>query len=260
MTILKNKSTRALILIMIALVLIGLVVAKAYYGNIKKSIDPRITEARKLYSKYDAYAMEGNYFNVFSLLDSIENIYKATKHYENSFELGVLYNNRAAVCLTIFMFADSIPHQLNPYKELTSDSILMLAQLNVQKAILQYNIWSALYSNKTSEEIKVTIQEEFITGLEEYDEEIKTKFIESRVKDIEDALAENNRRLSVCYTNLGVVFRKKEMYKEAVEHYNKALELWDRNLNAENNMNALLGRPLKKRNFIQRLFPPERDQ
>lgn len=260
MNIFKNKSTRAVILVMIALVIIGMLIAKAYYGNIKKSIDPRVAEARILYAKYDAYAMEGNFYKVFPLLDSIENIYKKTTHYQNSFELGVLYNNRAAAFLTLLMYSDSIPIQYNPYSKLSSDSILKLAELNAQKAISQYSIWSTLFSGKTAEEIFKAIQPDFIVGFEEYDDETKTKFINSRVKDIEDALAENNRRLSVCYTNLGVVFRKKELYKEAVEQYNKALELWDRNLNAENNMNKLLGRPLKKRNFIQRLFPPPKDE
>lgn len=260
MTISINKSTRALILIMTALVLIGFFIAKAYYGKIKKTSDPRVTEARLLYAKYDKYAMEGDFYKVFSLIDSIEKIYKTTFHYQNSFELGVLYNNKAAAFLTLSMYADSIPKQYNPYSTLSSDSILILAELHVQKAILQYSIWSSLFSGKTSEEIFSAIQQDFIVGFEEYDEVTMTKFIKSRVNEIEGALAENDRRLSVCYTNLGVVFRKKGLYKEAVVHYKKALELWDRNLDAENNMNVLLDRPIKKRNFIQRLFPPPKDQ
>jgi hypothetical protein len=48
------------------------------------------------------------------------------------------------------------------------------------------------------------------------------------------------------------------MYDSAAFYYNNAIELWDRNLTAENNLNILLNRPQKKRNLIQTLFPPEK--
>ena len=73
------------------------------------------------------------------------------------------------------------------------------------------------------------------------------------------ALKETDRRLSVCYTNLGVIERTRGNYQEAIMNYEKALNLWDRNLEAENNLNRLLGRPIKKRNLLQKLFPPDRE-
>ncbi len=254
-----NSSTRALVLIMIALVVIGILIAKSYYGNINKSIDPRVAMARTLYAKYDTYAQEGNYYKVFALLDSIEDIYRDTKHYENSFELGVMYNNRAAALLTISMFADSIPVSKNLYSGVSADSLVRLAEINVLNAISVYDNWLTEFSGKSFEQICEIIEPEFMDGLENIDQDLRAMYLEARVREIEKAIQENDRRLSVCYTNLGIVFRQKEQYKEAVEQYKKALELWDRNLNAENNINLLLGRPLKKRNFIQKLFPPERD-
>lgn len=255
----QNSSTRALVLIMIALVVIGILIARSYYGNINKSIDPRVAEARTLYAKYNSYAQEGNYYRVFALLDSIENIYRDIKHYEGSFELGVMYNNRAAALLTISMFADSIPVRKNPYSDLSSDSIICLAEINILNAISVYDNWLTEFSWKSHEQIAEIVKPQFMEGLENVDLDLRIKYLEARVGEIEKAMIENDRRLSVCYTNLGIVFRQREQYKEAVEQYEKALELWDRNLNAENNINLLLGRPLKKRNFIQKLFPPERD-
>lgn len=254
-----TSSLRALILIMIALVITGILIARFYYGNINKSIDPRVVKARELYAKYDSYAQEGNYYKVFALLDSIEYIYRATKHYESSFELGVLDNNRAAALLTISMFADSIPTEYNPYSYLTIDSLVTLAETNVLKAISAYNNLATDFSGKSQEQISEIIEQQFLDGLANIDTDIKVKYLEARAKDIEKAVLENNRRLSVCYTNLGIVFRQREQYKQAAEQYKKALELWDRNLNAENNLNRLLGKPLVKRNFIQKLFPPEKD-
>ena len=254
-----NNSTRAIILIMIALVVIGILIARSYYGNINKSIDPRVAEARVLYARYDSYAQEGNYYRVFALLDSIEDIYKNTKHYEGSFELGVMYNNRAAALLTISMFADSIPSRQNPYSGLSADSLITLAEVNVLKAISVYDNWLTEFSGKSFEQICEIIKSQFMDGLENITPDLRTKYLEARAREIEKAIIENNRRLSVCYNNLGIIFRQREQYKEAIEQYEKAVELWDRNLNAENNINLLLGRPIKKRNFIQKLFPPERN-
>lgn len=255
-----NNSTKALVLIMIALVSIGMLIAWSYYRNIDRSIDPRVVKARELYAKYDIYAQEGNYYKVFALLDSIESIYSATKHYEGSFELGVLYNNRAAALLTITMSADSIPMKYNPYANSKADSIVTFAEINVLKAISIYDNWLIGYTGKSREQICEIIESEFMEGLENISPDLETKYLLARAKDIEKAISENDRRLSVCYTNLGIVFRQREQYKEAVEQYEKALELWDRNLNAENNINLLLGRPLKKRNIIQKIFPPDRDK
>jgi len=254
-----NSSTRALVLIMIVLVVIGILIARSYYGNINRSIDPRVAEARALYARYDSYAQEGNYYSVFALLDSIEDIYRDTKHYENSFELGVMYNNRAAALLTISMFEDSIPARKNPYSGLSADSLVTLAEINALNAISVYDNWLTEFSGKSFEQICKIIEPQFMDGLENVSPDLRTKYLEARAREIEKAIIENDRRLSVCYTNLGIVFRQRERYKEAVEQYEKALELWDRNLNAENNINLLLGKPLKKRNIIQKLFPPERD-
>ena len=56
-----SSSLRALILIMIVLVITGILIAKFYYGNINKSIDPRVVKARELYAEYNNYAQDGNY-------------------------------------------------------------------------------------------------------------------------------------------------------------------------------------------------------
>ena len=89
---------------------------------------------------------------------------------------------------------------------------------------------------------------------------ILVNFIKKRITEITEAQTETKRRLSVSYTNLGLVYRQQLKYEDAVLSYQKAIENWDRNLTAENNLNKLLGRPEKKRNLIQKLFPPERAQ
>ncbi len=244
---------------MLIVVVAGVLVARSYYGNLNRSVDPRIRQARELYEQYDSYARLGDYHRIFSLLDSIATIYKSTAHYTEAFELGVLHNNRAAALLTIALYRDSIPQSANPYYELETDSVVALAEKQIRKAIALYDRWDEVFSGKSDEEIRVMIESVFRQGLEQTEPALADKYLKRRVSEISEAVVENQRRLSVCYTNLGLVYRTRGEYPEAVAHYEKAMTLWDRNLDAENNLNKLLNRPIKKRNFIQRMFPPSKD-
>ena len=255
-----RHSIGRVVMVMVVVVIIGVVIAWTYYSNANRSVDPRIVHARELYSQYDSYAQTGDYYAIFTLLDSVEHIYNSTAHYRGSFELGVLNNNRAAAFLTIALYRDSIPLAADPLPELTTDSMVILAETLVNKAINTYELWMAKFDGKSGSQIREYIESEFLQGLNLSDLKLKEKYLDSRVKEIESALQEHNRRLSVCYTNLGLVYRYKGNYKEAVVQYNKALVLWDRNLDAENNLNKLLNRPIKKRNIIQKMFPPKRDE
>jgi hypothetical protein len=118
--------------------------------------------------------------------------------------------------------------------------------------------WNALYKNVDDEDIQSFINNEFFQGLDEFTISEKEKYLQTRVNDIRIAKTENSRRLSVAYTNLGMVKRYQQQYDSAAIFYNKAIELWDRNLTAENNLNILFNKPLRKRTFIQKLFPPEK--
>jgi len=253
---LSIRNKRALILAMIALSFIVLVFSYFYYKGINASKDPRVKEARELYEKYNKYAAQNDFVNVFALLDSVESIYKGIEHYSESFEVGVLYNNRAAVYLTMAIY-DYKPEQ---FSLLSKDTLLKLAQGSVFESIAIYENWLNKYSDKSKEQIKELIRDDFLEGLEYYTDKADRKYIENRIKEIETAQYETERRLSVAYTNLGITYRHLEDYENAINNYQKAIELWDQNLNAENNLNILLGKPLKKRNLIQKLFPPKRNE
>ncbi len=244
---------------MLIVAVAGILFARSYYGNRNRSVDPRIVPARELYEGYNEYARTGDYSQVFALLDTIGQLYLSIPHYRSSFELGVLENNRAAALLSIALYRDSIPESRNPLNGLTSDTLVQMASFHIHKAIGLYNQWNAAFSGLNRDEIRVLIYPEFVRGLEQSDPALREKYLETRTKEIEEALAENPRRLSVCYTNLGLVYRYQGDYMEAAEQYKKAIELWDRNLDAENNLNKLLNKPVRKRNFIQRMFPPPKD-
>ena len=254
MSFLKQNNKRAFILVMFALSFIVITFSYFYYNNINSSKDPRVKFARELYEKYNNYAVQNDFENVFALLDSVEFIYKSVDHFSESFEVGVLYNNRAAAYLTMAIY-ESKPEA---FMLLSKDSLLNLAQESVQTSIIIYENWLTKYNDKNLEQIEQILQKDYWFGIENYSKEEKEKFIKSRIQEIEAAQYETERRLSVAYTNLGITHRHLEQYENAINSYQKAIELWDQNLTAENNLNILLGKPLKKRNLFQKLFPPER--
>lgn len=254
-----NHSKKSLILIMGTIVIIGLAAAKLYYNHVNNSIDPRIVEARELYGKYDSYAEKNDFKAIFLLLDSVEHIYRSVEHYKSSYELGVLYNNRSAAYLAMAIFHDDRSLSLDGENILTKDTLLLLSKEAALKSISIYTNWLDLFSNQNEEKIHQLILANFATGFTEFDTKDIERFKNNRIKEIKQAQLETPRRLSVAYTNLGIVMRHRENYQQAIENYKKAIELWDQNLAAENSLNALLGQPQKKRNFIEKLLPPSKD-
>lgn len=251
---------RALILLMGALVLIGLGIASLYYDAQNNKVDPRVIEARKLYKKYDEYAGQNNFNAVLLLLDSVEEVYKKFAHYQHAYEIAVLDNNRAAAWLTMAIHSESQSISLDGVTILTQDSLLERSKFHVQNAIATYKNWFNKYGAMNRSAIKQAIESFFFEGLSEYDESKKHDYLENRLDEMQAAQLENKRRLSVALTNYGIIMRHEQKYKEAILLYKEALELWERNLAAKNNMNILMGKPIEKRNFIQKMFPPEKDE
>lgn len=254
----QNNSKRTLMFFMGVLVLIGFGIAKLYYSYQDKGIDPRILEARKMYAHYDTYAQNNEYSNVFSLLDSIENIYALIPHYSNSYEVGVLYNNRAAAYISMAIYHDENSISLDGITTLNKDTLLYLAERAANKSILLYSNWLLEYEKFTEQELNKHIKNDFLSTLTIYNKKEQNHFIKTRIKEIKEAQLETPRRLSVAYTNLGLIKRHNEDYEAAVANYKIAIELWDRNLAAQNNLNMLLGLPMKKQRFIDKMLPPDK--
>ena len=247
----RKKAKRTLVLGMGVLVLFVVFFSKWYYSNLNATVDPRIVPARELYEKYNSYT-ENNYLDsVFYLMDTIEAIYTSVDHYKEAFELGVLDNNRSAAWLTIALYSE--------YRDSTEkDSLVCLANNALLKSISLYEKWEDDYAELSQTVIQEKIKPIFLQGLESYETEKQAKYLENRVDEITNNQTEVDRRLSVSYTNLGMVYRYRVQYESAAECYLKALELWDRNLTAKNNLNLLMDKPMEKQNIIQKLFPPER--
>jgi len=85
---------------MTIIVAIGLVIAFIYYSDINKAEDPRILDAKLKYKHYNSLVEANDFENVLLILDSIEAIYQQFDDYKNSYEIGVVHNNRSAAFLT----------------------------------------------------------------------------------------------------------------------------------------------------------------
>ena len=262
MGILQNKQTRAIIMMMIALSAIVLIFFYFYYKNENNKVDPRIKDARIMYEKYNLAAADNNFINTFLYLDSIDLIYRSVTHYQSSFERGVLLNNKCAAIITIVLIKDSTDASIFPmeYRNLETDSLLILAKQDLQLSFMIYNEWYQIYENKSESEVKEIIRKDFFIDLEHYDVDRKEAFLQHRYEEVTTALLEKNRRLSVNYTNQGMVYRLQGKYEEAILAYKEAMDLWSDNLAAENNINKLMHRPIKEKSTIEKIFPKDREK
>ena len=233
------------------LVLIAIAVSWFWFRHENESADPRVVEANKLYAQYNKLAGEGDIPKVLQLLDSIENIYRNVPHYEDSYEVGVLYNNRAAVYISM-----AISQVIND--SLVKDSLLSVAETYALKSIDIYNRWLDEWGEVDDDQTVAMLKLHFIESDPAFKGKNVSRYIKKRQKAIKEARFETPRRLSASHTNLGIIYRHKLIYDKAVEEYLKALELWDDNLAAENNLNVLMNKPLKKRSTFRKIFPKDR--
>ena len=242
-----EKNTITIIAVMVVIVIIGLVVAWNYYGSINNSEDPRVVKAKNIYKRYDLLASENSYTEILSLLDSMSNIYNKYDDYRNSYEMGVVVNNKVAVLITMALFETT--------NNLEKDSLLNIAKTDALSSISIYNDWVNEFGTLSENQIKTKFESIYMASNSEFEIEKREQYLSKRINDVVLAQKETSRRLSVSYTNLGIVCRHQENYEEAIKCYQKALELWSNNLTAQNNINILLGRPIKERSVLEKIFP-----
>jgi tetratricopeptide (TPR) repeat protein len=245
-----NKGTRIIIVVMVILGAVGLAIAYVHYGNINKAVDPRVRQAHLMYGRYNVYASENKAEMVLALLDSIEDIYLSVPHYKDSYEMGVVHNNRASVFLSRAL-SDSHVEEIRQH-------YFSLAERHLNESLSYYTRWIDLFGDKSEEEITDFVYAEFSADSSLNENKNLDAIIRSRAKEIRTAQLEMPRRMSVSYSNLGIIRRHENKPEEAIHYYIKALELWDQNHVAKNNMNILFGEPIEKQSVLRKLFPPKR--
>ncbi|MCP3875175.1 MAG: hypothetical protein GY699_18730 [Desulfobacteraceae bacterium] len=260
---LRKTTLKVLIgcLIVVVLIFIGSFI---YYSNLNSAEDPRVVEAKNLQLIYDK-GLEGDETQkALDLLDQMLAIYKGNPGYGDSYEVGVIYNNQATVYL-VHLIPDLLLLQENlkdnKEKEINMEKILKnldTAQEFTLQSIGVYESWLKEMGNLTETEIREKITPFFDPEDSAFKESDFKMVFEKRVEDIKISQFETKRRLSVSLTNLGVINRYKGNLQESKENYQRAIELWDRNYTAKDNLNMLMNLPKEKRSMLDRFFPPER--
>lgn len=233
-----------------AVTLIAVFIAWWYYRGVNASEDPRILPARDYLMRSDRCMQEGKYPEAMMLTDSAAAIITALPCYKDSYEMGVLENNRGSASLGMAIY--------QPGDSLRKQELLVQAEKHIRMAIAVYEQWLARYRSSSREQL---VRES--TGcFQKDDPALEGKdlnaLIEKRADDLELARVETPRRLSVAWSNLGMIQRHQYQQDSALESYLKALRIWKRNPTAKNNLNTLLGRPMEDESILEQLFPPDR--
>ncbi len=250
-----TKGSKRLLLIMPVIALAIVATGYLYYWSVNRSEDPRILPARKNFAQYDRLMRDNRFNRALAVLDEIEAVYRQTPGYENAFELGVIENNRASVYLV--QAETERLSQDNPPTDLI-EGYLQTARKHTLKAIEIYTAWQEIHTALNREQIQQRVTSAFASDHVIFSHSRLDSIVAKRVKDMETAVEEMPRRLSVTFTNLGVIDRYQGRPDDARHHYKEALALWPRNHVAQNNLNVLLGKPLENPSMLEKLFPPSR--
>jgi tetratricopeptide (TPR) repeat protein len=224
--------------------------AYIYYNSENRAEDPRIVQTKYMFRQFDKRMKENKFTSALPLLDSIEIILAKVPGYNESYEPGIVHNNRGSVYISKALYES---------KDSTEKiRLLVLAEKNIDTSIVIYSTWQVKYGSLSKEKLSENIKPFFPENDEAFKSKNYKKILQKRVADLVLAQKETTRRLSVSYTNLGIVLRHQYKQNEAVESYIKAIKLWKDNYTARNNFNVLMGKPPQDRSIIDQLFPPDK--
>jgi hypothetical protein len=245
-----TRETKLILMVVLFICTISFGIAFLYYGGINKSEDPRITPTKFMFSRYDEWVKNKSYLHATLVLDSIEQILSNTPGYSDSYELGIVLNNRASVYISkaLYEAEDSMKKQF----------YLDTALVFTNACIRYYNSWLTRCGTLSEKEISAGLEPYFPDNDETFKGKNLIKIVHKRTDDIVLAQKETPRRLSVAYTNLGIIQRHQYKQADAMESYMQAIKLWKDNPAALGNLSVLFGKPYKDRSIIKKLFPPDR--
>ena len=233
------------------IICLSLLIAYIYYNSKNKAEDPRIVQTKYMFRQFDELMKENKFSSALPLLDSIEIILMKVPGYKESYEPGIVYNNRGSAYLSMALYCSK--------DSIEKFRLLEISEKNIDSSIAIYNTWIEKNNNLTEAELFKNAEPFFSENDLAFKGKNIKKIIRKRAEDLALAQKETPRRLSVCYTNLGIVQRHQYKQNEAVESYIKAIKLWKENFTARNNFNVLMGKPPKDRSIIDQLFPPDKN-
>jgi len=245
-----SSLTKKVLLGILIIITLSFLVAFLYYNGKNRAEDPRIVQTKYMFREYDNLMKENQFTSALPILDRIDSILLIVPGYNDSYERAIVRNNRGSAFLGMALY--------NSTDSTEKSRLLTIAKINIESSITIYNNWLNRHSGLSKEELYKSIYPFFQENDKAFTGKNIQNILQKRVEDLETAQKETPRRLSVCYTNLGAIFRHQYKQDEAVKNYVKAIELWKDNYTARNNFNVLMGKPPKDRSIINQLFPPDK--
>ena len=247
-----TRGTKVIITITFSVALAASLFAVLYYSGINRSEDPRILKAREYLLEFEKIPGISDPGAAFPLLDSAFRIFSSLPDYKNSFETGVIYNNKCSSLLMKALYDSTI-------SSTERNTLLDLSLKYCDSSILTYNRWIEEWGVLTPQEIT-----EKLTPLMPNDDPALThnfkRIFERRVKNLLLAQIETPRRLSVSLTNKGTIYRHLMKPDSSLLFYREALLLWKDNRTVKSNLNVLTGGDPLKPSVIESLFPPDKNR
>jgi tetratricopeptide (TPR) repeat protein len=204
-----------------------------------------------VFRQFDELMKVNEFSSALPLADTIITILANVPGYKESYEPGKVYNNIGSTYLSMALYESKDSSE--------KGRLLELAKRNIDSSVVIYNTWLNKYSTLCRQELFQYIKPFFPENDDAFKGKSYKKVLQKRVDDLILAQKETPRRLSVCYTILGIVLRHQYKLDEAVENYIKAIKLWKDNYTARNNFNVLMGQQHHDRSIIDKLFPPDKN-
>jgi tetratricopeptide (TPR) repeat protein len=245
-----SSQTKKILIGIFIIVGTSFLAAYIYYKDKNNAEDPRIVQTKYMFRQFGELMKVNEFSSALPLTDTIISVLVSVPGYMESYEPGIVYNNKGSAYLSMALYENKDSSE--------RARLLELAKKNIDSSIVIYNSWQDKYSTQSKDELFDYIKPFFPQNDEAFKGKNYKKILQKRVDDLILAQKETPRRLSVCYTNLGIVLRHQYKQNEAVENYIKAIKLWKDNYTARNNFNVLMGKPPRDRSIINQLFPPDK--
>jgi tetratricopeptide (TPR) repeat protein len=224
-----------------------------YYRNINRSEDPRIDTARKILAQYDRESLNHDMITKFLLLDSADSVFRSLPDYSQSFERGVILNNRSSALLVAALYDTAVKHE-------EKNTLLELAMIYCDSSIAVYRRWIQEWYGIDRNRIESRMRNSMDAHHPAFKGRNFEKILARRVSNQVTAQTETPRRLSVSLSNKGIIYRHLMMPDSALACFKRSLELWNDNRSAKSNLSVLMGGKAIEPGMIESLFPPDRNK
>ena len=248
-----TKGTRVVISITLGVCGTAVLVAALYYRSLNRAEDPRVVPVREMIGRSQEYSNNRKAPEAYLILDSALQHLRSVAGYENSYEIGVIFNNSCSVWLLPALYDSTLAVA-------EKEKMLKTAAMFADSSMLLYRAWIREWDSLSPDQIRIKVAPFFKADDPAFTGRNPGRILDKRIKDIREAQIETPRRLSVSLTNRGTVYRHLGDPDSALTCFAEALHLWKDNRTAQSNFNVLKGGVPLRPSLIQNLFPPDKNK